>query len=62
MRPDGTTVVQVLANYQMLPQGGGGYLRVMEFSPTDRWVHVQTYSPFVGSYKTDSDNDFFIEY
>jgi len=62
VRPDGTTVVQVLANYQMLPQGGGGYLRIMEFSPADRWVHVQTYSPFLGLYKTDSDNDFFIEY
>jgi hypothetical protein len=62
VRPDGTTVVQVLANYQMLAQGGGGYLRVMEFSPASRWVHVQTYSPYLGSYKTDPDNDFFVEY
>jgi hypothetical protein len=62
VRPDGTTVVQILANYQMLPQGGGGYLRVMEFFPTVRTVHFQTYSPFLDSYNTDSDNDFFVEY
>jgi hypothetical protein len=62
VRPDGTTVVQILANYQMLPQGGGGYLRVMEFFPTARTVHIQTYSPFSDSYKTDADNDFFVEY
>jgi len=46
----------------MLPQGGGGYLRVMEFFPTARTVHIQTYSPFSDSYKTDADNDFFVEY
>ena len=62
VRPDGTTVVQILANYQMLTEGGAGYLRVMQFSPASRWVHVQTYSPYLGLYKTDSDNDFFVEY
>jgi hypothetical protein len=62
VRPDGTTVVQILANYQMLPQGGSGYLRIMEFFPSDRSVHFQTYSPFLGTYGTGPDSDFFVEY
>ena len=62
VRPDGTTVHQVLANYQMLPLGGEGYLRVMQFFPTLGTVHVQTYSPSRDTLKTDPDNDFFLAY
>jgi hypothetical protein len=62
VRPDGTTVHQILANYQMLAHGGGGYLRVMQFFPTLRTVHIQTYSPSQNVLKTDSDNDFILDY
>jgi len=62
VRPDGTKVHQLLANYQMGPLGGSGYLRLMQFSPADRQVHVHTYSPYLDRFKTDPDNDFTLDY
>jgi len=61
-RPDGTTVHQILANYQMLAQGGGGYLRVLTFFPEARVIHVSTYSPYSGLSKLDPENDFDLAY
>ena len=62
VRPDGTTVHQILANYQMQALGGGGYLRLLQFSPGQRRVRVRTYSPFLDRFKTDPDNDFHLAY
>ena len=61
-RPDGSQVHQLLANYQMLPMGGGGFLRLMWFFPADRRVAIRTYSPFLNSFKTDPDNQFELSY
>jgi hypothetical protein len=61
-RPDGTTVNQILANYQVQDYGGGGYLRVMQFFPASRTVHVRTYSPYLDAFKTDPDNNFELSY
>ncbi|HVV48620.1 MAG TPA: metallophosphoesterase [Polyangia bacterium] len=61
-RPDGTTVHQILANYQMQALGGGGYLRLLQFSPAERRVRVRTYSPYLNEFKTDPDNDFHLAY
>jgi hypothetical protein len=61
-RPDGTTVHQVLSDYQIHPMGGNGFLRVMQFFPTDHVVHIRTYSPFLDQFKTDPENDFVLEY
>ncbi|HVU49242.1 MAG TPA: metallophosphoesterase [Polyangia bacterium] len=62
VRPDGTKVHQLLANYQMGPLGGAGYLRLMQFSPGQRRVRVRTYSPYLDRFKTDPDNDFTLDY
>ena len=61
-RPDGTVVHELLANYQMQPLGGGGYLRVLQFSPRERHVRVRTYSPYLDRFKTDPENDFTVAY
>jgi len=61
-RPDGSSVNQILANYQMLDLGGSGYLRVMQFFPATRTVRVRTYSPYLDNFKTDPDNDFVLAY
>jgi hypothetical protein len=61
-RPDGSRVHQILANFQMDPRGGNGYLRVLRFSPAERHVEVQTYSPFLDRFKTDPDNQFGLDY
>ena len=61
-RPDGTIVHQILANYQMLAQGGGGYLRLLTFLPEERLIHVSTYSPYARLAKLDPENDFDLPY
>jgi calcineurin-like phosphoesterase family protein len=61
-RPDGTVVHQILANYQILSQGGQGYLRVMQFFPAERSVHVRTFSPALGLFMNDPRNDFTLAY
>jgi hypothetical protein len=61
-RRDGSAVHELLANYQMLPSGGDGFLRIMLFEPSARSVHVSTYSPYTGEWKTDSENDFYLDY
>jgi hypothetical protein len=61
-RADGTRVQQLLANFQMGPLGGGGFLRLMSFFPERRRVEVQTYSPYLDRFKTDPDNQFELEY
>lgn len=62
-RASGSVVHQVLANYQHCDacpcsevEGGGGYLRVLEFSRDA--IHVTTYSPHRDEWLTDADNDF----
>jgi hypothetical protein len=61
-RADGSEVHQLLANYQMENEGGGGYLRIMQFHPARRRVVVQTYSPYLDRFKTDPGNDFELAY
>ena len=61
-RDDGTVVHQILADYQVYDSGGNGYLRVMQFFPANRVVHVRTYSPYVDAFMTDADNDFLLGY
>lgn len=61
-RADGSTVHQLLANYQMADKGGDGYLRLLQFLPAERRVHVRTYSPYLDRFKADPDNDFTLSY
>ncbi|MFO0812701.1 MAG: metallophosphoesterase [Gemmatales bacterium] len=43
--PGGRVVPQVLVNYQMRPQGGDGWLRLLEFKPDRKTIEVYDYSP-----------------
>jgi hypothetical protein len=61
-RADGSAVQQIVANFQTGPLGGAGYLRLMRFSPRDRTVDVQTYSPYLDRYKRDPENEFDLAY
>ena len=54
----GNVVHQMLVNYQMHPEGGEGYLRLLEFLPDGTTVQVRTYSPHKDAFKTDSQNQF----
>ncbi|MCB1219044.1 MAG: metallophosphoesterase [Planctomycetales bacterium] len=45
---------QMLFNAQFLPLGGEGWIRLLEFLPDGRTVHVRTYSPW---FDNDGDED-----
>jgi Calcineurin-like phosphoesterase len=47
VRPDGTHIHQMLANYQVIPDGGDGYLRIVEFDSGKKEIRVSTYSPYL---------------
>jgi len=48
----------VLADYQASPNGGDGFLRLMEFSPSNQTIRVKSYSPWTGQWSTDEDGYF----
>ena len=58
----GKPVHQLLANYQGRPNGGNGWLRIMRFVPLENKVYVQTYSPWLDQYETDSDSQFTLDF
>ena len=67
-RPDGTTVQQVLANYQTCTaapcasvHGGNGFLRLLRFPASGSTVSVETYSPYLDQSLTDAANQFTLE-
>ena len=43
----GNTVHQLLANYQQFSEGGTGWLRLMEFVPSENRIDVRTFSPYL---------------
>ena len=55
---NGSVVHQMLVNYQMQPDGGGAFIRLIEFLPDGRTVQVKAYSPDECAYKTDPQNQF----
>jgi hypothetical protein len=57
----GNAVHQVLVNYQMLDEGGLGYLRFFEIYPDGRTLHMKTYSPSLDLYSYAADQDFRLE-
>lgn len=66
-RPDGSTVYQMLSDYQWYNfdasnyDGGGGYLRLLQLDYDAKQVTVRTYSPYLASYLTDEQNQFVFE-
>ena len=54
----GNQVFQMLANYQMRPDGGGGFLRLVQFFPDEDRMTVKTYSPYLNAWLTDPENQF----
>jgi len=54
----GKPVYEMLADYQDDPNGGNGYMRLITFDPDSSAIHVKSYSPVTGLYKTDAANQF----
>lgn len=59
---NGNTVYTLISDYQCRTNGGNGLMRLMEFSPSNNVVVVQTYSPWTGEYETDENSEFYFTY
>jgi hypothetical protein len=62
VEPHNHTIHTLLADYQERSNGGDGWLRILEFSPLDNLIRVETYSPTLNLYETDSDSRFELSY
>lgn len=54
----GNTVHQILLNCQSYPDGGSGYLGLVEFLPGGKNLQFRTYSTTMDKYMTDDDHQF----
>ena len=52
----------LLADYQDYPNGGNGFLRIMNFLPERNEIRVETYSPWLNQYETDPNSQFALFY
>ncbi len=58
---EGNTVHEIVFNAQQQPNGGNGYMRLMEFMDDGSTVQVRTYSPTLDVWLTNDRNEFQIE-
>ncbi len=56
------TIYTLLSDYQDEANGGNGYLRLMEFSPSDNKIYVKSYSPYQDTYQIDANSQFELDY
>ena len=59
---NGHTVHTLLADFQSFTNGGNGWMRLLEFSPSNNLITVNTYSPTLGQYDTDATSQFTLPY
>ncbi len=57
---NGNRVPQMQVNFQN--SGGQGYLRILAFSPAQKTISVQTYSPFLQKFHTEDAHHFTVQY
>jgi len=58
----GGKVLEMLTDYQGLPNGGDGWLRTLKFIPSENKIQVITYSPLLDKYNKDAKEAFSIDY
>lgn len=59
---NGNFVHEIFANWQDWTNGGNGYLRIMQFSPLNNTITVQSYSPYTGALLTDLGDQFTLKW
>ena len=57
----GQEVIEIQADYQSRPNGGDGWMRLIEFLPNDNRIDVKTYSPTLDRFETDANSQFSID-
>ncbi len=58
----GGKVLEMLTDYQGLPNGGDGWLRSLKFVPGENKIHVRTYSPLLNKANEDPKHTFSLDY
>ena len=58
----GGKVLEMLTDYQGLPNGGDGWLRSLQFVPAENKIHVKTYSPLLDQYNENPKESFSLDY
>jgi len=58
----GGKVIEMLTDYQGLPNGGNGWLRSLRFVPKENKIYVRTYSPVLEEENDDEKESFTLEY
>ena len=58
----GGKVLEMLTDYQGLPNGGNGWLRSLKFVPAENRIHVRAYSPLLNEENTAPDETFSLDY
>ncbi len=58
----GGEVLEMLTDYQGLPNGGDGWLRSLRFVPDENKIHVRTYSPLLDKENGDANEAFSLDY
>jgi hypothetical protein len=58
----GNVVQSILSDYQSDPNGGNGFLRIMKFRPSAGVIEVHSYSPSLGQFRTEPENEFTLPY
>ena len=58
----GGKVVEILANYQCLDNGGDGWLRTLRFVPSENKIYCEAYSPVLKQYKKDLGESFVLDF
>ena len=59
---NGNTIYTLLSDYQGYPNGGNGFLRIMEFRPSENKIYVSTYSPSLNQFEIDGNSQFVLDY
>jgi cysteine-rich repeat protein len=59
---EGRVVTSMLSDYQCDTAGGNGWLRILTFRPQENEIRVETYSPWLGQYRTGSLSQFTVPY
>lgn len=58
----GGKVLEMLTDYQGLPNGGDGWLRSLKFVPRENKIHVRTYSPLLDKENEAANQTFSLDY
>ena len=58
----GGKVLEMLTDYQGLPNGGDGWLRSLKFVPSENKIHVRTYSPLLDKENEAANQTFSLDY